>query len=371
MPSRPDVLIVGGGPAGAAAACHLARAGRRVLLIERDTTPRPRVCGEFLSANAALELAELGLPPSRLGAAPIERIRLASGASSAEGALPFAAFGLARELLDEQLLASAAQRGAEIRRGARVCSLRREGYWRITLADRSRLEAPVVLLATGKHDLRGHPRLRARGHPVIGFKMHWRLARSQARLVERHVELVWFEGGYAGLQLIDQGRATMSLVIGAGAYARLGRSWADLLAHLGRCAPHLGTRLQNAQPMAQRPAAVADIPYGFIHTPQPEAPGLYRVGDQFAVIPSFVGEGIALALRSARLAAAAVLAEVAADDYHRATCREISAPMGRASWLAGLGTHPVTRRAIVAACRISPGLLPTAARATWLPHSGP
>ena len=57
-----------------------------------------------------------------------------------------------------------------------------------------------------------------------------------------------------------------------------------------------------------RPASIARVPYGYFCADHAAADGLYRVGDQAAVIPSFTGEGVAIALRSARLAAAAVLA---------------------------------------------------------------
>jgi menaquinone-9 beta-reductase len=79
MLSAPDVLIVGGGPAGAAAACHLASAGRNVLVCERERQPRPQVCGEFLSASACAELAGLGVSPDALDAAAISHVRLVHG----------------------------------------------------------------------------------------------------------------------------------------------------------------------------------------------------------------------------------------------------------------------------------------------------
>ena len=68
MTERADVLVIGGGPAGAAAAARLAAAGLRVVLCERHAKPRPQVCGEYVSAAAAAELAQLGLAPPVLAA---------------------------------------------------------------------------------------------------------------------------------------------------------------------------------------------------------------------------------------------------------------------------------------------------------------
>ena len=69
-------MIVGGGLAGASAACVLAHAGRPPLLIERDPEPRHKVCGEFLSIEAQAYLAHLGIDLDRLGASRISRLRL-------------------------------------------------------------------------------------------------------------------------------------------------------------------------------------------------------------------------------------------------------------------------------------------------------
>ena len=66
-----DVAIVGGGPAGAAAAIRLARAGVRVTLVERTRQVHDKVCGEFLGGTALDALGELGIDVAALGARPI------------------------------------------------------------------------------------------------------------------------------------------------------------------------------------------------------------------------------------------------------------------------------------------------------------
>ncbi|MBN8908698.1 MAG: FAD-dependent monooxygenase, partial [Rhodospirillales bacterium] len=113
-------MIVGGGPAGSALACLLAGAGREVLLLEREAAPTDKVCGDFLSIEALRSVAALGLDVHRLGAAPITALRLVHGAHVAETALPFAALGLSRRVLDEALLTLAEDRGAKVLRGRRA-----------------------------------------------------------------------------------------------------------------------------------------------------------------------------------------------------------------------------------------------------------
>ena len=104
------------------------------------------------------------------------------------------------------------------------------------------------------------------------------------------------------------------------------------------------------------------MPYGFVHD-GPET-GVYRLGDQAAVIPSFCGDGMAIALHSAKLAAASVLAGQDAASYHRALRRDAGPPVRLASRLYRLSRSPAVRHAIVIAASAYPGLLRSVARQT-------
>ena len=152
---RTAALIVGGGPAGAAAAITLARGGARPELVERCPGERDLVCGGFLGWDAIAALKRLGLDPARLGARPIQRLRLVSGTRMVERALPFPAAGLSRRRLDASLLLLAQEAGAAVVRGRAARAL--EGN-RIRLDDGEELEAEALFLATGKHELRGAAR---------------------------------------------------------------------------------------------------------------------------------------------------------------------------------------------------------------------
>ena len=70
-----DALVIGGGPAGSTTAILLARAGWSVLLVERQEFPRPKVCGEFLSATNLSLLDRLGVGAAfrRLAGPPVRR----------------------------------------------------------------------------------------------------------------------------------------------------------------------------------------------------------------------------------------------------------------------------------------------------------
>ncbi|WP_437985699.1 NAD(P)/FAD-dependent oxidoreductase [Sorangium sp. So ce117] len=357
-----DAVVVGGGLAGAAVALLLSQAGREVTLIEREASPADKVCGEFLSREAALYLASFGLDLRALGAVPIEAVRLVERDRVAAAALPFPALSLSRRVLDEALLARAAAAGASIRRGVRVQALTRAGAgWGARLEDGSALEARAAFLATGKHDVRGLRRPSGLQDDLVAFKLHWRLSPRQAAELDRHVELVLFEGGYAGLQPVEGGRANLCLLVRKSRFAALGQRWDRLLCAMREGSPHLDARLAGAEPCRERPLALSAIPYGHV---QRRADGIWRLGDQAAVIPSFSGDGMSIALHSARLATTAYLEGASAEAFQRRLSRDV---LGQVLLATGL-SHCLVRRpaqaALGAAARLCPGLMAAVAGRT-------
>ena len=112
-----EVVVIGGGPAGSAAAIRLAQNGRSVLLLEKEPAAHDKVCGEFISSDAQRYLRELGLELTSLDAARIANIRLMRGQTIAATKLPFPGLGLSRRVLDEVLLVRAQEQGAQVWRG--------------------------------------------------------------------------------------------------------------------------------------------------------------------------------------------------------------------------------------------------------------
>ncbi len=362
MRSRWDAVIIGGGLAGAAAATLLARAGREVVVLERDAGPVDKVCGEFLSHEAGLYLASLGLDLEALGAVPIEAVRIAHGDRLAATALPFPAWSLSRRVLDEALLGRAVAAGATLRRGAAVVELAcgEEGY-RARLEGGAVINAPAAFLATGKHDLRGLKRPPGLQNDLLAFKIYYRLAAAQQRALERHVELVLFEGGYAGLQPVEGERANLCLVVRRRRFTALGRRWESLLAAMRAESPHLAMRLRGAEACWPRPLALSVIPYGHVRR---RASGPFRLGDQAAVIPSFSGDGMSIALHSAELAARIYLAGGDAEEFQTRLARDVRGQVLLATCL----SHALVRRpgqaALSLAARLAPRLVAAVAAHT-------
>lgn len=358
-----EVLIVGGGLAGASAAILLARAGLAVGVLEREKEPRDKMCGEFLSIEAQRHLQMLGLDGTALGGVPIDRVRLIAGAKAVEARLPFVALGLSRKRLDEALLEQSIRAGAQVERGVKVSEI--VGHNVMTSAGTR--TADHVLLATGKHDVRGATRPDAVRSDYVAFKMHWKLTLVQQEALRGVIELIVFDGGYAGLQLVDGGHANLCLIIRRRRLAALGKHWTDVLAHLMKV-PHMAHRLGDSEPLFQSPITVANLPYGYVcGGASDQTERVFRLGDQGAMTPSLTGDGMAIALRSASLAAASVIAGQSANIYHARLRRNVAVQVRRAMLLQRMTQSGVLMTLGVGVLRVRPRLLGTLAGLTRIP----
>ena len=358
-----EVLIVGGGVAGCAAAIALARAGRAVTLLERESSPRDKVCGEFLSGEALDDLQALGIDVASLGAVPIHFVRLAAARRAAEAPLPFSAASLTRKTLDTALLATARDAGVRVECGRSVQSLVRTPgkVWQAALDDGTTREAETAFLATGKHDLRGHARPEDPAR-WIAFKMYFRLAPGQAAELAEASELLLYPGGYGGIQPVENGMANLCCVVQQKYIAPLGNRWEGFLAKMQQDCPHLAMRLAGAEPLWAKPIAIAHIPYGFVRRTSEE--GLYCIGDQAAVIPSFTGDGVSIALHTARSAVRAYLAGQSAPVCQSTLRSALMAQMRLAEFAAD-GLNNSLARAVLPFClRVWPGVMRVTARLT-------
>lgn len=358
-----EVLVLGGGVAGCAASIALARKGRSVTLIEREPAPRHKVCGDFLSGEALEDLHALGIDVASLGAVPLPYVRLAAARRAAEAPLPFPAASLTRKALDAALIAEAAAAGVRVERGRSVQSLSRAtaNLWQATLDDGTTYEAPTAFLATGKHDLRGHSRPKD-PHQWIAFKMYYRLSAAQTADLADGSELMLYSGGYGGIQPVEDGIANFCLVVKRWYFARAGLRWEGLLAKMQKDCPHLAMRLDRAEPLLDKPIVVTHIPYGYMRRTTEN--GLYCIGDQAAVIPSFTGDGVSIALHTARRAAAAYLAAEPAQVF-QPKLRSAMLLQMRFAEAADHGLNNALARAVLPFClRVWPGAMRVTAMLT-------
>ncbi len=359
---RTAALILGGGPAGSAAALTLVRGGIRPQHIERTSGAHDVVCGGFLGRDALRALKQLGLDAFALGARPIGRLRLIGAGQVIETDLPRQAAGLSRRCLDEALIAMAADEGVVVQRGraAREIDV---GSGTVRMDDGETIAAEALFLATGKHELRGAPRPLTGRASQSSAGLRTALPKSAAlhQTLAGVVELHLFSDGYAGLLLQEDGTANLCISISR---RRLAASAgiAGLLAELlGEC-PELRERVGGTPPQTWE--AIAGVPYGW--RARGTEQGLFRIGDQAAVIASLAGDGIAIALASGRSAAEALMSRGAqpAPDWQRSFCRRSAQPLAIGELLRRSAERRWPRAALMHLLRGVPSLASVAARLT-------
>ncbi|HEV2569901.1 NAD(P)/FAD-dependent oxidoreductase [Sphingomonas sp.] len=350
-------MILGGGPAGAAAAITLARAGARPLVLERQRETGDAICGGFLSWRSLAALGRLGV---EVAGAEAREVRLFSGTRSTRAPLPEPALGVSRRQLDSAMLRQAEAAGAMVERGVHV----READGRHIRADNEAFWAERLLLATGKHDLRGLARPKLAADPAVGLRVRLGPATALSKLIEGAIELHLFDRGYAGLVLQEDGTGNLCLAVRKSRLNEAGGP-AALLQEIGREVPALGERL--AWLAADAPIdAIAAVPYGW-RTAETSG-GIYRLGDQAGVIPSLAGEGMGIALASGVMAGEGAIRGETAQAFQRRLAGRTRRPIAIASAVLAAAERPGSAAALVKLMRLAPGLASLLARVTRVSH---
>jgi flavin-dependent dehydrogenase len=324
-------VVAGAGPAGSATALLLARAGARVLLLDRARFPREKPCSEYLSPESTRVLERLGphVLAAVAAASPAQLTGMKVVAPSGAGVVGHFetfSFALPRTRFDTIVRAAAEAAGAEVREGVKVEELVYDGgavggvMARATgNGKRETYKAAVVVGADGLRSVvaRRLGMVNTTGPRRIAFSAHVSDAIGVSELGEMHVG----RPGYVGLGPIGGGVTTVALVLPL-AEARRGERFFEELNRF----PGVAGRF-DARRMVRR--VLATGPFSrWSRRPVATGGGALLVGDAADFFDPFTGQGIYSALRGAELAAAAILGALTSGaslrGYARARRREFA-----------------------------------------------
>ena len=320
-----DVIVVGAGPAGSTTAHYLARAGLDVLLLEKTSFPREKVCGDGLTPRAVKALVALGIPlDEQDGWLPNKGLRIIGGGSRLELPWPelssYPGYGLVRNRMDfDETLARAAQKaGARLVEDTTVTGpVLDDRTGRITGVvarptgardEERRYQARLVIAADGcSSRLSVAMGLRKREDRPLGVavRTYYRSPRHDDVYLESWLELWdgdrllpgygWIFGMGDGTSNVGLGLLNTSTAFRNTDYRGMLRRWLDGMP------PSWGFTEDNRT----EPVQGAALPMGFNRTPH-YTRGLLLAGDAGGMVNPFNGEGIAYAMESGEIAARVV-----------------------------------------------------------------
>jgi menaquinone-9 beta-reductase len=323
---RPDVIVVGAGPAGAATAILLAEHGLHALVLERGGRPRPKICGEYLSPEGGRVLDRLGVLKAveSAGAVALSGMRITApdgitltGRYQAVGAFrPYRdhAMGISRAVLDGALIERLRALPVDLREDVRVTDVivERGAVVGVDSVDRSgaarTLRAPIVVAADGRASTVAQ-RLACR-HPHRLARMALVTYVSGVADCRDFGEIYVDPPDYGILNPLAPGRINASLVVPLADAAPWSDRLEDFFVARIKQLPHLARRLAGAR----REAPVQAMGPLAYRVTAPREHGVLLVGDAAGFYDPFTGEGIYAALRGAELAAEAIVRGVRAGD---------------------------------------------------------
>lgn len=297
-----DVVVIGGGPAGCAAAITAARRGKRVALLEVGRYPRHKVCGEFVSAESLALLRELlrdGNGTGLLNRAPrINRAEIFVGTRRIEVSLHPAAASITRFDLDAALWNAAIASGIDARDGCGRYAIAPRANGFVLAAGGPALECRQVIYAAGRRsDFSGRDR------PLVGIKAHFRPDEPVDS-----VQLYFGRNGYCGIQPIAGGLVNVCALLDP---REIKAASADRMK--AAFAVHDVLRRRAWEQVTESVTTGNCV----FCRPEPVRNGIKCVGDAAGFIDPFLGDGISLALQSGALAGALDDAREYEIEYER------------------------------------------------------
>lgn len=301
MDNRLDILIIGGGLAGLTNALHLLKLGFKVTLIEKNTYPRHKVCGEYVSNEVLPYLSWLGVDLSKLAPTEISELLYSSPSGQAIGcALPLGGFGVSRYLMDDFLYQLAKERGCIILEDLveNVTFINNE--FDIFTKNHGLIKSRIVVGAYGKRgilDQKLGRRFILEKSPWLAIKAHYR-----GSFPDTLVALHNFEGGYCGISKVEDDKINICYLTDY----KIFKKYKDIEAHQKDILyknPHIKELLENCKRIMDTPLTIGQISFTEKKLVENH---IVMIGDSAGLMHPLCGNGMALAIHSAKICAESI-----------------------------------------------------------------
>lgn len=301
MKTNWDVLIIGGGLAGLTAAIHLSQKDLKVLLIEKSDYPRHKVCGEYISNEILPYLSWLGVDISQLNPTHISKFEFSSNdGKNATTELPLGGFGVSRHTLDHFLYQKALADNAVILKDTVTNIVFDHDIFTVTTSEQT-LTAKIVLGAFGKRSNVDQ----VLNRNFFNKKSAWLAVKAHysGNIDNDLVALHNFNGGYCGVSKVENDILNICYLVDYATFKQY-KNIEEYQQNVLYKNKHLKSVFENSTLLFEKPLTISQISFD---KKQAVENHILMIGDTAGLIHPLCGNGMAMAIHSAKIASELIL----------------------------------------------------------------
>ena len=297
-----DVIIIGGGLAGLVSAIHVSKFQKQVLLIEKNTYPKHKVCGEYISNEVLPYLNSLGINPIKEGATQITKVELTTVNSNLiKGDLPLGGFGMSRYFLDNLLAGKAIENGVVMLQGSVESVSFHKDIFKVQTKNLITFQSKITIGAFGKRsslDVKMNRKFIQKKSPYLAVKTH-----VKGNFPEELVALHNFKGGYCGVSKVESNAINLCYITEYSSFKKY-KNIKEFQEQVVYKNSYLKEIFTSSKAVFEKPLTISQISF---ETKKPIENHIIMCGDTAGMIHPLCGNGMGMAISSAQIASIEIL----------------------------------------------------------------
>ena len=302
MGTTVDVVIIGGGLAGLTSAIHLSKSGLKVILIEKNEFPKHKVCGEYISNEVLPYFQWLGLNITALKPTAISKIQFSiSSGKTINQILPLGGFGISRYALDQYLYQQAITNGCQIYQDTVNNIQFEKEEFTVFTTNNLEFNSSIVLGAFGKRsnlDLKLNRDFILKNSPWLAVKAHY-----SGNFPNYLVGLHNFIGGYCGVSKVENDKINICYLVDYESFKQY-KNIEEFQTNVMYKNPNLKVIFENCVLIFDKPLTISQISFEKKDVVENH---ILMIGDTAGLIHPLCGNGMAMAIHSAKIASDLIL----------------------------------------------------------------
>ena len=297
-----DVIIVGGGLAGLTSAIHLSKFKKQVLVIEKQSYPKHKVCGEYISNEVIPYLNSLEIDPIKEGAKKINRVHVSSiNGSLIKGDLPLGGFGMSRYFFDNLLLKKACLNGVKVTKDSVISIIFQNDIFIIKTKISDIFKSKIAIGAYGKRsdlDIKMNRKFIRKKSPYLAVKSH-----AKGKFPDDLIGLHNFKGGYCGVSKVENNSINLCYITEYSSFKKH-KNISDFQKQVVFKNKHLRKIFKESTSLFKKSLTISQISF---ETKNPIENHIIMCGDTAGVIHPLCGNGMGMAILSSKLASELII----------------------------------------------------------------